>query len=556
MGLALDGLPLDREDLKKAGPLVRKYAAKQILALWLKQRHRGDSNPLWGDEIEFSLLDLDADSSRATMLLDQERIINSWEKSHLCQDGERELINSFLATHQHALSLGMFPRTGVSDPWTMPNPPTELLCKRPRYTLLAKNIVSRPRDRVKTWLPIYRDRLTPDPFVDDTAHGHEKENHVCLDRLDIGIGCCSIQTTFQTANEAEARWLHDQLMPLGPIFLAMTASTPIWKGYLVDSDCRWQRYGDLLDDRLQDEKESIPARWTWKQSYISTEQPPNLKNEQSFHPMENEVREYLIEGGMDSFLADHFTSILSRDPLLLTEADLQNCEPPDTRLFESLYGCAWHPVRFKPPTSDQGPGWRVEFRPMEAQPTDFENAAFAIFSYLVSRAISVLRLNLYIPIDRLGQSWASCQKRHAAVHGRFWFRKLEWHSNSGRINKHIARMLGVQGHHNMMGKDQYALMTVDEIINGECAVDGFPGLMFMVECYFDYVGVPQKEQKQISQYLDLIRDRARGTNPTPATWMRDFAGSHKDYREDSYVSEVMCYDMMRAMVQLNEPKNR
>lgn len=96
--------------------------------------------------------------------------------------------------------------------------------------------------------------------------------------------------------------------------------------------------------------------------------------------MDNDTREYLISGGMDDFLADHFASILSRDPLMLTEADTKDLKSTDTRLFETLYGFVWNHVRFKPPTNDQGPGWRVEFRPMEAQLTDFENSAFSVFA--------------------------------------------------------------------------------------------------------------------------------------------------------------------------------
>lgn len=161
------------------------------------------------------------------------------------------------------MSLSMFPRAGVKDTWTTPSSPTGILCTQPRYTILTEKFESRAGHRVKTWLPIYQDRLTQFPFVDEVASERERENHICLDQLDMGIGCCSIQATFQTSNETDARWLHDQLIPLGPIFIAMTAATPAWKGYLVDSDCRWQRYGDLVDDRSPDEKHCIVCHFTY-----------------------------------------------------------------------------------------------------------------------------------------------------------------------------------------------------------------------------------------------------------------------------------------------------
>jgi glutamate--cysteine ligase catalytic subunit len=46
-------------------------------------------------------------------------------------------------------------------------------------------------------------------------------------------------------------------------------------------------------------------------------------------------------------------------------------------------------------------GWRVEFRSMEVQLTDFENAAFSIFIVLLSRAILTFGLNFYIPISKV-----------------------------------------------------------------------------------------------------------------------------------------------------------
>ena len=58
-------------------------------------------------------------------------------------------------------------------------------------------------------------------------------------------------------------------------------------------------------------------------------------------------------------------------------------------------------MRFKPPPPNSSIGWRVEFRPMEIQLTDFENAAFVVFVVLLTRAILSFKLNLYIPITKV-----------------------------------------------------------------------------------------------------------------------------------------------------------
>ena len=58
-------------------------------------------------------------------------------------------------------------------------------------------------------------------------------------------------------------------------------------------------------------------------------------------------------------------------------------------------------MRFKPPPPNSPIGWRVEFRSMEVQLTDFENAAFTVFIVLLTRAILSFNLNLYIPITKV-----------------------------------------------------------------------------------------------------------------------------------------------------------
>jgi glutamate--cysteine ligase catalytic subunit len=59
-------------------------------------------------------------------------------------------------------------------------------------------------------------------------------------------------------------------------------------------------------------------------------------------------------------------------------------------------------VRWKPPPPDAPDmGWRVELRTMEAQVTDFENAAFTVFVVLLSRVILSFDLNLYVPLSKV-----------------------------------------------------------------------------------------------------------------------------------------------------------
>lgn len=77
---------------------------------------------------------------------------------------------------------------------------------------------------------------------------------------------------------------------------------------------------------------------------------------------------------------------------------------------------------------------------MEVQPTDFENAAFAMFVVLLARAILTQGLSFYMPISLVDENMERAQKRDSARRERFWFRN---------------------------GKGECEEMTADEIINGK-----------------------------------------------------------------------------------------
>lgn len=69
--------------------------------------------------------------------------------------------------------------------------------------------------------------------------------------------------------------------------------------------------------------------------------------------------------------------------------------------FENIQSTNWQTIRFKPPPPNSSIAWRVEFRSMEVQLTDFENAAFSIFIVLLTRAILSFNLNFYMPISQV-----------------------------------------------------------------------------------------------------------------------------------------------------------
>ena len=168
---------------------------------------------------------------------------------------------------------------GASKPCGFPNDISRTVVQRsqflsddivspfPRYYASAANNRSRRRRKPAINIPVYRDQKTPWPFRDptvdydlhiwpeddDVRNGAVEENCVYLDTVISGACCCSLQVTMQASDMDQARWLYDQLIPLGPVMLALTAATPIFKGYLTDVDVRWRQFVMASDDRTLEE---------------------------------------------------------------------------------------------------------------------------------------------------------------------------------------------------------------------------------------------------------------------------------------------------------------
>ncbi len=135
------------------------------------------------------------------------------------------------------------------------------------------------------------------------------------------------------------------------------------------------------------------------------------------------VREELLHNGMDERLANHFAHLFARDPLVVFSKNAESDATEDTALFEAVQSTIYNTVRFKPPPSLHSDiGWRVEFRPMEVQMTDFENAAFAVFIMLLSRTILHFDLNFYMPISMIDENMEKANRRDAINREHFRFR--------------------------------------------------------------------------------------------------------------------------------------
>ncbi|XP_041973973.1 glutamate--cysteine ligase catalytic subunit [Aricia agestis] len=590
MGLLTEGSPLTWKETKALAEHVRQHGVEQFINLYSKLRDRTGDVLKWGDEVEYIIVKFDDENQRATVSLRAAELLPQLQEKELTNPQSvkslwrpeygaymiegtpgkpyggllahfniveanmlyrRAEASSLLKDGEVIMSITNFPRLGcpgfTSPPLTAtPDrgvtkshffPDDAIFPGHPRFKTLTSNIRERRGEKVAINLPIYRDKNTRIPVDNSSTLEPDaaKPDCVYMDAMGFGMGCCCLQLTFQACCITEARTLYDQLAPLCPIMLALSAASPLYRGYVTDVDCRWNVISASVDCRTREERGLQPlandkfrihkSRYDSIDSYLSPEHEKYNDIEIVHEPA---IYRRLREGGIDHPLALHVAHLFIRDSVSLFSEKIHQDDANETDHFENIQSTNWQTMRFKPPPPNSSIGWRVEFRPCEAQLTDFENAAYVCFVVLLTRAILSYGLNFVMPISMVDDNMQRAQRRGACVRERFWWRR---DVRAPADAAHDSPAL-------------YAEMTIDEIVNGK--EGSFPGLAPLVESYLSGMDVDADTHCSVQQYLKLITRRAAGDLNTMATWMRDFVTSHPDYKQDSVVTEKINYDLLKT----------
>lgn len=597
MGLLSEGNPLTWDETKALTEHVRAHGVEQFINLYSKLQDRTGDILKWGDEVEYIIVKFDDENKKATVSLRAEEILNKLQEKELADPENvkslwrpeygaymiegtpghpyggllahfniveanmryrREEATALLKDGEVLMSITNFPRLG-SPNFTTPLykasansavtkslyfPDEAIFPGHPRFKTLTSNIRQRRGEKVAINLPIFRDVNTKIPVDDSVKMEPEaaKPDCVYMDAMGFGMGCCCLQLTFQACCITEARTLYDQLAPLCPIMLALSAASPVYRGYLTDVDCRWNVIAASVDCRTREERGLKPlkenkfrihkSRYDSIDSYLS---PQNEKYNDINIVHDKAIYQRLREGGIDHPLALHVAHLFIRDTVSLFSEKINQDDANDTDHFENIQSTNWQTMRFKPPPPNSSIGWRVEFRPCEAQLTDFENAAYVCFVVLLTRVILSYNLNFVMPISQVDENMQRAQRRDAYRQQRFW-----WRQDVGAPNS-VAPAVSDQ-------TDKYAEMTINEIVNGK--VGTFPGLIPLIESYLSGMDVDADTHCSIQQYLKLIQRRASGELSTTATWIRDFVTNHPEYKKDSVVSERINYDLLKTATEI------
>ncbi|XP_062562515.1 glutamate--cysteine ligase [Armigeres subalbatus] len=606
MGLLSEGSPLSWEETKALAQHVREHGIEQFINLYARLKDRQGDVLKWGDEVEYIIVRFDDEKKETQVSLRaREMLAVLNEKEHADPTGVKSLwrpeygaymiegtpgkpyggllahfnvveanmryrrleVAELLPPGEHVMSITNFPRLGALNftyPPAKPTPEDESCAARslffpdeaiypghPRFKTLTRNIRQRRGEKVSINLPVFKDKNTVIPVEGSLP---DKPDYVHMDAMGFGMGCCCLQLTFQACNIAEARTLYDQLTPMCPIMLALTAASPAYRGYLTDVDCRWNVISASVDCRTKEEKGEVPlkndrfriykSRYDSIDSYLS---PAGEKYNDMPLVLDEKLYNRLREGDIDHLLAQHIAHLFIRDSVSLFSEKVHQNDKEDTDHFENIQSTNWQTMRFKPPPPNSSIGWRVEFRPCEAQLTDFENAAIVCFIVLLTRVILSYQLDFLIPISKVDENMQNSQKRGAVLTEKFWFKKNITGSTvangTGQVNQEV------NNHHpeqdttdNDEMSEEYELMTIDQIISGK---GQFPGLVPLINSYLGSMDVDADTHCTIQQYLRLIQKRASGELLTTASWIRKEITGHEEYKQDSVVSERICYDLLK-----------
>lgn len=80
-------------------------------------------------------------------------------------------------------------------------------------------------------------------------------------------------------------------------------------------------------------------------------------------------------------------------------------------------------MRFKPPPSKESSiGWRVEFRTMDIQLTDFENSALIVLLGMIVNISNNFDVDFIMPISMIDDNMDKAHMRDSLLTKKFWFK--------------------------------------------------------------------------------------------------------------------------------------
>ena len=237
-------------------------------------------------------------------------------------------------------------------------------------------------------------------------------------------------------------------------------------------------------------------------------------------------------------------------------------EPESSGALDKFLETDFNAIGLKPGRTAEGRVcWRIEFRPMDIQLTDFDNAALTISLAMITNVINTFDLDFFLPISLVEENMRRAHLRDALTQGTFWWKiPKEEFANITRINdleetNYLKSNLTTFGrpreedfdntghfhhqHHKHSCSEEkkeevkrYKELSIAQILDGDSNLGLPKGLITMIEEYMEINDWEDEHIEVVMKMLSLLLARARGQLPTGASFMRGFVKAHPDYHKD------------------------
>jgi len=389
---------------------------------------------------------------------------------------------------------------------------------------------------------------------------------IYMDSMAFGMGNCCFQITLGFCNLNISKLAYDLLVPICPIILALTASTPIFKGKLAGHDTRFDVLSQSVDDRTANERDVTSDEYIEKPrysnvlSYLSENvYVQDHHNDYKKFKIDEEELDNLVKNGIPKRLATHFCNLMVRDPLVIFDEKIDIEESDDYSHFESFQSTNWNTLRLKPPRiEDRDNCFKIEFRVSELNLSPYENAAIGSFVVLFARMIYKYDFNTIIPISKVDENYKKAVLNDAVIKEKFWFRTNGLSVNESKYTETNKTLYNGEEKdlEELLKKvqdksydEQVHELSVDDILCGSEKYD-FPGLLWMMEDFVSKYIDTEEEKSYYRKHLEFIKLRGKGKLCTDAKYIRNFVLNHNEYKQDSIVSELISYDLVNHLLDI------
>ena len=420
----------------------------------------------------------------------------------------------------------------------------KIINRHPRFGNLTRNIRLRRGEKVEIKIPIYKDKNTN---LDTKTEEEPYPGYINMDAMGFGMGCCSSQVTIGCDSLDDCLNIYDQFIPLVPLFLILSSSTPIHKGKLCDYDNRWIIISKSVDDRTEEERNPLSEKYIYKSryspvySYIG--KVNKYYNNYPKFPINEEYYKQFIVEGISENLATHFCNLCVRDPLVVFDEKININDENDMTHFETINSTNWNSLRFKfPRPSDHDFSYKIEIRTSDLQLTPFENTSIIHLIINLYKIIILNKCNFIIPITKVDENFENGYERDAINTKKFWWR-INCFDNSINLNDDNFNYLEDE-------QNNIKLLTINEIFNGAKEYN-YPGLLNFIKDEIKNCNKTDISKKEnLYKFVDYLEKKTKGEIWTDAKYIRNFVDNHPKYNKDSIITEEINYDLIMHLLDI------